>query len=178
MMRHLLAFIILSICLLPAAVFADSAKAPKLIGERLSLMKDVAIYKAQRGLPVEDLAREAVVIDAAVKSAAEHGLEPASTRAFFQAQIDAAKVIQACWIERWEAQGELPADGADLVNEIRPELLRLGDAIVAAIAVNIASEDRNSGAHGLSELLAVECLDSEAGNRIANALSAITLSDR
>ena len=153
-------------------VLAAAADAPALIAERLSLMKDVAIYKSERDIPVEDLQREAVVIDAAVKAAAEHGLEPETTRAFFQAQIDAAKAIQTCWIERWSAGEARPADGADLVDEIRPELLRLGNAIVAAIAAD-ARRGHMADLEAFRKTVSVECLSMNSEAAIVRALAEI-----
>ena len=51
-----------------------------------------------------------------------------------QAQIDAAKAVQAHWFARWDG-GEtppIPAQVPDLVEVIRPQLLALGAQIVAA----------------------------------------------
>ena len=160
--------------LLPGIAAATDATAPPLIAERLSLMKDVAIYKAERDIPVEDLAREAVVLDAVVKAAAEHGLVPETTRAFFQAQIDAAKHIQACWIGRWSSGEARPAQGADLVEVIRPELLRLGNAIVAAIAVDIR-DGHSADSKAFHEVVVAECLSGDASAAMARALGEIAL---
>ncbi|MEX3007071.1 gamma subclass chorismate mutase AroQ [Hoeflea sp. TYP-13] len=154
---------------------ADSATAPALIAERLSLMKDVAIYKAKNGRPVEDLEREAVVLDAAVAAAGDHGLEPETTRAFFQAQIDAAKDIQFCWLDKWAATSQQPEGGADLVTELRPELLRLGNAIVEAIAADIANGRSAPNPQSFRDAVAVECLGDESNTAIAKTLSGITL---
>ncbi|MDA4845184.1 gamma subclass chorismate mutase AroQ [Hoeflea poritis] len=165
---------IMTFTLLLYPALAVAADAPALIAERLSLMKDVAIYKSVRDIPVEDLQREAVVIDAAVKAAALHGLEPETTRVFFKAQIDAAKAIQACWIERWSAGEVRPADGADLVEEIRPELLRLGDAIVAAIALDARGGD-TADLEAFEQSVSVECLSQSSRSAIARALAGIQL---
>ncbi|NIP77428.1 MAG: chorismate mutase, partial [Xanthomonadales bacterium] len=63
--------------------------------------KPVAAWKHARGKPVEDLEREAVVVDRAAADAAAAGLDPETARPFFMAQIDAAKSVQHCWIARW-----------------------------------------------------------------------------
>jgi cyclohexadienyl dehydratase len=96
-------------------------------------MDEVAAYKWREGLPIEDPAREAVVLEEGVTEALRHGLTAASSRALFEAQIEAAKTIQQHWFEMWTARPG-PAEAPDLNAEIRPELLRLGDAIVAAAA--------------------------------------------
>ena len=101
------------------------------VNARLSLMKPVAAWKLDKGVAVEDLAREKVVLDKAVASAEQLGINAASTRAFFQAQIEAAKEIQRCWIKRWQS-GAAPkmTEYPDLKDEIRPDLIRLGREIL------------------------------------------------
>ena len=64
------------------------------INERLSYMEDVALFKAQNHLPIEDIQRESVVINKAKVSASEQGLDPEIVKDFFQAQISVAKAIQ------------------------------------------------------------------------------------
>ena len=71
----------------PSAVFSA-------INERLSYMEDVALFKANHQRPIEDIKREAFVIEKAAKSAQEFGLNRESIVAFFTSQISAAKAIQ------------------------------------------------------------------------------------
>ncbi|WOO39277.1 gamma subclass chorismate mutase AroQ [Rubellicoccus peritrichatus] len=108
----------------------------KTIGERLSYMPDVALYKAKHGLPIEDLAREKIVIEKAKTSAYEAGLDPEYIEDFFVAQISVAKAIQfRCRADLLsQPSAELPKD---LNNEIRPHLIRLGDQIIQEIVVHI-----------------------------------------
>ncbi|NIR30674.1 MAG: chorismate mutase, partial [Gammaproteobacteria bacterium] len=54
-------------------------------------MRDVAAYKWINGLPVEDLAREAKVLESAGSAALRFGLDVSATRTLFKAQIEAAK---------------------------------------------------------------------------------------
>lgn len=112
---------------LPTAALAAA------VAERRSLMPLVAEAKRHSGAAVEDLEREAVVLDAGVRSvqraAAALGVEaPAEdkVREFFQSEIDAAKRIQ-----RETLSKPRPPGGrlADLEHEIRPALLRIGDRI-------------------------------------------------
>lgn len=119
-----------------------------LINERLGLMRDVALHKWQSNLPIEDLTREAVVIRAARRNAVAHGIDGDGAARFFAAQIDAAKAIQRHWFRQW-SNNEPEGNAPDLVTELRPRLLELGDAIVAglhAVADNPANRAAFSAA--------------------------------
>lgn len=96
-------------------------------------MEDVALFKAQNGAPIEDLAREQIVLSDAKRLAASRGLKPESMESFFQAQMNAAKAIQY----RHRADlliRKLPEQSINLASELRPALDRLGDAIVELFA--------------------------------------------
>lgn len=67
------------------------------IQQRLDYMKDVAAYKWQHQLPIENWERGKVVLAKSLESAAVYHLDQASTQAFFEAQIVLAKVIQQYW---------------------------------------------------------------------------------
>jgi cyclohexadienyl dehydratase len=114
-----------------------------LLARRLELMPQVAAHKWRHGQPIDDPEREAVVIAEAAELALRHGLEPETVATLFRAQIDAAKAVQAYWIEAWRGDRAEPPAAADLAAEIRPELSRLGESIVAAAAV----ESRTGAAH-------------------------------
>ncbi len=101
-----------------------------LINRRLSYMEDVALYKAQRNLPIEDKEREAVVIANTAQSAATSGIEVASAEHFFGTQIEVAKFIQRQVLEMHSAQQIETATPRDLSEEIRPELNELGDTML------------------------------------------------
>ena len=86
--------LLIACCLTSFPALADGGAAiGELVNQRLSLMKDVAGYKAQQHLPIEDLAQEAKVLANAQAEAGRLGLEPASVRPFITAQMDAAKAI-------------------------------------------------------------------------------------
>ena len=106
------------------------------IGQRLQLMKAVAHYKFERRLPIEDLARETIVIEQAVNQGRRQGLKPETTARFFRAQIQAAKQIQNYWFEQWQMQP--PVLPAPRLIDTRAALLRLGDRIVANLNQAIA----------------------------------------
>jgi len=72
-----------------------------LINQRLSYMKDVAGYKANNHLPIEDLPQEARVLSDTVLEAEKLGLDGESVKFFIQAQMDAAKAIQYRYRADW-----------------------------------------------------------------------------
>lgn len=103
------------------------------INQRLSFMNDVALYKAHHQLPIENSARELVVINKAILAASQQGLDPHSVEGFFKAQITVAKIIQYRHRASLLAGGLLP-QGKDLQTEVRPALLELGDKIIIQLA--------------------------------------------
>ena len=105
-----------------------------LIGERLAVMPDVARHKYNSGAAVEDLPREAQVIEAVTAQAVADGLDKDVAAKFFQAQIDASKMIQSERIAAWKAEGHAPfTDVPDLKTVIRPKLDALTPAMLAAL---------------------------------------------
>ena len=104
-----------------------------LLNERLGYMEDVARYKTQNQIPVEDREREAIVLEDAYQLAATAGIDAATMEEFFAAQIAAAKAIQY----RFRADmltRSMPERTIDLEREIRPALDRLGTDIVRMFA--------------------------------------------
>ena len=111
----------------------------KTIDERLGYMKDVALFKAQNQIQVEDIEREKIVLSNAKKLAVRHGLDPTSMEHFFIVQINAAKAIQY----RFRAELltlEIPARSVDLESNIRPALDQLGSDIVALFATLLQNQ--------------------------------------
>ncbi|MEM7176312.1 MAG: gamma subclass chorismate mutase AroQ [Pseudomonadota bacterium] len=147
------------------------------IGERLGWMAPVAAWKFANDKPVEDLEREAVVLQAAQTKAEQIGLARGSVLDFFQAQIDAAKAIQWCWIARWKAGAPPPTETPDLVAEIRPALIRLGqdvlDELAGEIAQNgpITAEARDPFVAAVS----LDCLDQKSLDNLFESLTEVRL---
>jgi cyclohexadienyl dehydratase len=102
-----------------------------LLARRIAFMPLVAAAKAKQGLPIEDLPREKVVLDAAAESARKLGLPEAPSQQFFALQIELSKAVQ----RRSSETATL-----DLTQQIRPALSELGDRILAAVA-----ETRSAG---------------------------------
>lgn len=172
------ALIILTLIGVSTADETEAGPVVDLIFERLSLMKQVAAFKFQKGLEIEDLAREALVLDKAASEAAEAGLEVESIRPFFQALIEAAKTIQECWIKRWQSKDAVPPNNPpNLMVETRPELIRLGKAIIAGIKAGLAEDStvrrpRNVTTHTVLP----DCLDKSVRGDVLKALADVKLS--
>ena len=94
-MRRLLATLLLAVAGPSFAVDLSSN-----VNDRLGYMRDVAAHKWIGGLPIEDKAREAVVIRQATLTGLQYGIETAATKRFFSLQITAAKEIQQYWFDR------------------------------------------------------------------------------
>lgn len=108
------------------------------INARLEYMRAVAAYKAQHQLPVEDLVRESEVLHAARQAAGMAGLRPESVTAFFQTQMNLAKIIQ--FRHRAVLLSAPPAQPArDLDSEIRPALDELSARITQLLAQRVQS---------------------------------------
>jgi chorismate mutase len=106
------------------------------INQRLGYMQDVALYKAQNNLAIENTERELVVLQKAKQAAAAKGLDPLLVAGFFKAQIAAAKAIQY----RYRADLlSAPIEKAplDLNKEIRPALIKLGNQIIEQMGAYI-----------------------------------------
>ncbi|MCP5078560.1 MAG: gamma subclass chorismate mutase AroQ, partial [Psychromonas sp.] len=101
-----------------------------LINQRLSYMEDVALYKAQHGIEIEDKQRETVVVNNATQAAVRSGIKAAGAKEFFIAQITAAKVIQHEVLKNRSNEFIQRADPRDLKKEIRPALINLGTEIL------------------------------------------------
>nr|KJZ06577.1 prephenate dehydratase [Pseudoalteromonas rubra] len=115
----------------------DSAKALfSHINQRLAQMQPVALFKAQKHRPIEDLSREAVVLSKALEQAQQQCLDTGSVKAFFQAQMDAAKAIQYRYRAQWLSEG-VPNQEADLT-QLRNTLNQLGAAILQTLTTHLA----------------------------------------
>lgn len=123
------------------------------LDERLSLMSAVARAKRTLASPVEDLKREARVLEAATRavrrSAAQEGLEPPedeAIRQLYRAQIEAAKWIQRDWLDSEVSPRSVASDSdqlkarEELDQRLRPALIFLGDRIATLVVAS--SNDR------------------------------------
>lgn len=109
-----------------------------LINERLSYMEQVALYKHQNNMAIEDLERERQVVDNSRLAAAQQGLDGNSVDSFFEAQIAVAKAIQYRHLADWMSIPD-ESQPPDLNGHLRPILTDLGDRIIANLAILLRS---------------------------------------
>lgn len=107
-----------------------------LINQRLSYMKDVAGYKANNHLAIEDLHQEAKVLSSSVLEAEKLGLDGESVKPFIQAQMDAAKAIQYRYRADWLSE---PYKGwqPEPLEVVRSNISVLNTAILTDISTKL-----------------------------------------
>lgn len=106
----------------------------KLIQQRLLIAHDVARWKWNQKLPIEDLQREQQLLSKVRQQAKIHSLEPTIVVAFFQAQIEAGKLIQNADFQTWQKQGIQSFPNApDLNQKLRPSLDKLNTEFFSAL---------------------------------------------
>lgn len=103
------------------------------MNKRLSYMEDVALFKAQHHLAIEDLTREAVVIKEAGESANQYQLNAASVEQLTSAQISAAKAIQYRYRADLLSQASTRTP-RDLKKVVRPALITLSNELNMELA--------------------------------------------
>ncbi|EMF02926.1 chorismate mutase [Serratia marcescens] len=166
--------LLIACCLTSFPALADGAAAiGELVNQRLSLMKDVAGYKAQQHLPIEDLAQEAKVLASAQAEAGRLGLEPASVRPFIAAQMDAAKAIQYRYRADWLAS---PGSGWQPrpLAQVRPQIAQLSSQILQRLAERLRAGplDEADRAAFMASVDQVNLSDADK-RRLADALLAV-----
>ncbi|MGE0606438.1 MAG: gamma subclass chorismate mutase AroQ [Pirellulales bacterium] len=117
------------------AAVARAEQLVELMQARLLLMHDVARWKWNAGRPIEDLPREAELLDRMAQLTGERWQIPdQETRPFFQAQMDAGKLVQQAYFAEWEAHDIRPQfdNVPDLATEIRPRLDQISKQMLAA----------------------------------------------
>ncbi len=121
----------------PASADGDDTALTNLIAlasQRLALAEPVARYKWAKHEAITDTPRENALLADVEKRAAAANVDPAFARAFFRDQIEASKEVQNALFESWR-NGQPPAgDAPDLATSLRPQLDRLTQALVAALA--------------------------------------------
>ena len=93
------------------------------MNERLHVGELAVLTKWDSGQPIQDSAREAVVIANARKEAVERQLVPDEIADLLVAQIEASKLLQYGLLAQWRAAGKAPeTPRPDLTGQIRPWL--------------------------------------------------------
>ncbi len=108
-----------------------------LIDARLMLATDVAEFKWNHQIPIEDAVREAQVIAALGHQAGGLGVPQAWAESFFKAQIEASKIAQNELFQGWDVfkRGQFP-DAPDLATVTRPKLDKITGLLLQALAEN------------------------------------------
>ncbi|VTS08216.1 chorismate mutase [Tuwongella immobilis] len=106
----------------------------RLMGERLRWMAQVAAWKKQQGTPVDDPAREKVLLLRIEGLAAQYDLAPEMAREFMAAQIEAAKSLQRAYLAGDLPWPESAAQPTPLL-QIRDALDALNPALLNAVSV-------------------------------------------
>jgi cyclohexadienyl dehydratase len=97
------------VALQPTVRYADREAVEELaqaIDQRLAIMRDVAAAKYVSGAPVQDAAREAVVLQQAGERARALGLDVGTVQAFFNVQMRHARIAQEQWLATWRNAGQ------------------------------------------------------------------------
>ncbi|WP_405056661.1 gamma subclass chorismate mutase AroQ [Kribbella sp. NBC_01505] len=104
-----------------------------LVVRRINVGDDVAASKFFSGKPVDDPVREQQILVSVRASAVRLGIDPDETAAFFQAQIDASKVVQRGLLAHWAAHpASAPTTGPDL-DAVRKQLDQLTVDLLAEL---------------------------------------------
>ena len=140
---------------------------------RLEVMHDVARWKWAAKAPIEDPDREAALLREVAERGDALGLDPAMTRRFFAAQIEAAKLVQrADFRLREEAhrgpEGEVP----DLAGVLRPRIDGLNRELLAAL---VAARPRLGGGGDLAARIRARADDLLVGDGIDAAVRATAI---
>jgi chorismate mutase len=100
--------------------------------QRLMIGEQVALAKWDSGKAVEDAPREAQVILGAMKDGVAKGLDEASVSNFFNAQLEANKLVQYALLADWYRAGKAPEHApVDLLKVIRPQLDEVQKSLIA-----------------------------------------------
>jgi cyclohexadienyl dehydratase len=161
------------------------------LDDRLALMVDVAESKRLLGKAVEDLPREAQVLDAAVlgfeREARRRGLREIrreAVRRLFRAQIEAAKSIQRDHLAQSAAPAKHSGTARDhaaaqrrLDEEIRPALIFLGERIARLLVACSLSPDKRPAPKSLLRAIRRHAIAAEQATEIEEALDALLRRD-
>lgn len=106
----------------------------QLAAERAVVSDRVAAAKAGTGQPVTDPAREAAVIADARADAARDRVDPEWTARVVGDQIAASTQVQEDLLRQWTDRPDTRPSQRPALASVRPELDRIGDELVVALA--------------------------------------------
>lgn len=126
----------------------------RLVNERLAYMKDVAGYKAEQHLPIEDLTQEKKVLDQSLSEAESFGLNSETVKPFIVTQMNVAKAIQYRYRADWLSSPESNWKPQDLA-EVRLKISSLNTELLKNIAYEL-KKNHNKAPHGCSYMWPVQ----------------------
>lgn len=142
------------ICVSSLAQAYQYDQTARLVNERLSYMKDVAGYKAEQHLPIEDLTQEKKVLDQSLSEAESLGLNSETVKPFIVTQMNVAKAIQYRYRADWLSSPESNWKPQDLA-EVRLKISSLNTELLKNIAVEL-KKNHNKAPHGCSYMWPVQ----------------------
>jgi chorismate mutase len=104
------------------------------MGQRLTLMHEVARWKWTTGKPVADPERERDSLQSVVERGRGKGLDPDLVRPFFEAQMAAARLIQQADFDRWKANDQGPFADTTSLAVLRQRIDGLNHELIDALA--------------------------------------------
>ena len=99
-------------------------------------MKDVAGYKAEQHLPIEDLTQEKKVLDQSLSEAESFGLNSETVKPFIVTQMNVAKAIQYRYRADWLSSPESNWKPQDLA-EVRLKISSLNTELLKILPLNL-----------------------------------------
>lgn len=126
----------------------------RLVNERLAYMKDVAGYKAEQHLPIEDLTQEKKVLDQSLSEAESFGLNSETVKPFIVTQMNVAKAIQYRYRADWLSSPESNWKPQDLA-EVRLKISSMNTELLKNIADEL-KRNHNKASHGCSYMWPVQ----------------------
>lgn len=126
----------------------------RLVNERLAYMKDVAGYKAEQHLPIEDLTQEKKVLDQSLSEAESFGLNSETVKPFIVTQMNVAKAIQYRYRADWLSSPESNWKPQDLA-EVRLKISSLNTELLKNIAYEL-KKNHNKAPHSCSYMWSVQ----------------------
>ncbi|MGA7813230.1 chorismate mutase [Caballeronia sp.] len=126
-------------CLSTTAARADGDDTPltnliALSSQRLALAEPVARWKWAHHEPITDEPREAALLARIDERARAADIDPTFAQQFFRDQIEASKDVQNALFDNWRKLRAPEGTPPDLARDTRPQLDRITDALLAALA--------------------------------------------
>jgi chorismate mutase-like protein len=118
----------------PRRDLANLDRLLRLMGQRPALMHEVARWKWNAGQPITDPQRERELLQNVAERGRGKGLAPDLMRAFFAAQMEAARLVQQADFDRWKANKQEPFAGTTSLAVLRQRIDHLNRELIDALA--------------------------------------------